>query len=219
MAKRTRRSREAMGNLAHALKTQLALLSQAADKPQAGNPEYQTSLREIGKTMQDIVERELKRARLLGTILPGSRVELQYEVARLVQTLKKMYADKQITIHCEVENGATYGGDKEDMLELLGNLLDNACKWCDKTVRVEIRDTNGLLLIVEDDGPGCQTEIGALTRRGSRLDESKPGSGLGLAIVMDIVGSYEGKIKFLNSPELKGLRVEVQLLKVTANAF
>lgn len=213
MSRKTRRSREALGNLAHALKTQLALLGQAASHPQLdASPDVQTSLRDTGENMRRIVERELKRARLLGAALPGKRLDLQHEVAALVKTLQMMYADKQIVIDWHVADDACYDGDQEDMLELLGNLLDNACKWSRSQVRLGIEGGDGLRLVVEDDGPGCEpNELGELTRRGFRLDESKPGSGLGLAIVKDIVDSYSGTMAFLPSPDLPGLRVEVQL--------
>lgn len=213
MSRKTRRSREALGNLAHALKTQLALLGQVAAHPQLNaSPDLQTALRDTGENMRRIVERELKRARLLGAALPGKRVDLQHEIAALVKTLQMMYADKQIVMDWQVADDACYDGDQEDMLELLGNLLDNACKWCRQEMRLTVEGGEDLRLMVEDDGPGCEPdELGELTRRGFRLDESKPGSGLGLAIVKDIVDSYGGTIAFLSSPDLHGLRVEVQL--------
>lgn len=213
MARKTRRSREALGNLAHALKTQLTLLGQAAAHPQLNaSPELQIMLRDTGENMRRIIERELKRARLLGAALPGKRVDLRQEVSTLVKTLQMMYTDKQLAIDWHVADDARYDGDQEDMLELLGNLLDNAFKWGRRQVRLEVGGRDSLSLTVEDDGPGCEPdELGELTRRGYRLDESKPGSGLGLAIVKDIVDGYGGTIVFLPSPDLHGLRVEVQL--------
>ena len=218
MGRKTLRSREAMGNLAHALKTQLALLGQAAERSRGPHsPELHLILRDIGESMRRIIERELKRARLLGAALPGKRLDLRQEVSLLVQTLQMMYADKAIDIEWRVADGSRYGGDQEDMLELLGNLLDNACKWCQQRVRLDIGGNGALALTVEDDGPGCQPdEFEELTRRGFRLDESKPGSGLGLAIVKDIVESYGGVISFTSSPDLRGLRVEVRLPEVLA---
>lgn len=215
MSKKTRRSREAMGNLAHALKTQLALLNQAIDKAAMGE---QSALRprfeEVSATMHHIVERELKRARLLGASLPGRRIDLQEEIGALVHTLQLMYASKAPIIQWHVADDVSFVGDQEDILELLGNLLDNACKWCRKNVRLEVSDSNGVLFVVEDDGPGCSfDELDALTRRGFKLDESKPGSGLGLAIVGDIVESYGGRLQFSRSQTLGGLSVEVWLSK------
>lgn len=219
MGRKTRRSREAMGNLAHALKTQLALLSQAAESARMPHmPELYPALGDIGESMRRIIERELKRARLLGTALPGKRLDLRQEVSLLVQTLQMMYADKAIDIDWRVADGVHYGGDQEDMLELLGNLLDNACKWCRQRVRLEISGNGALVLVIEDDGPGCESdELDELTKRGFRLDEAKPGSGLGLAIVKDIVDSYGGVIFFAPSADLQGLRVEVRLPEVLAD--
>src|SRR5690606_963987 len=115
-------------------------------------------------------------------------------------------------IQWHVAGDVSFVGDQEDMLELLGNLLDNACKWCRKNVRLDVRNSGGVVFTVEDDGPGCSPdELDILTRRGFRLDESRPGSGLGLAIVSDIVDSYGGQLQFSRSPTLGGLSVEVRL--------
>jgi signal transduction histidine kinase len=203
MGKRSRRSREALGNLAHALKTRLALLNQLAPQPQ---------MREALEDMHRIVERELKRARLAGEAPPGQRVDLRDELTLLSQTLGVLYADKAPAIDWSVAPGARFAGDREDLLELLGNLLDNACKWCRGKVvfRAGAAD-GGLAFTVEDDGPGCEpAQLEALTRRGFRADESTPGSGLGLAIVRDIVEGYGGHLSF-GRAALGGLRVEIEL--------
>jgi signal transduction histidine kinase len=213
MRQKTQRSREAMGNLAHALKTQLALLSQATEQQDTAlHPELQSQLREVGEDMRNVIERELRRARLLGASIPGKRLDLEQATSRLVHALQHMYADKAPTIDCNVRADIALAIDEEDMLELLGNLLDNACKWCRKQVRLNVSGEDGLRLRVEDDGPGCAPEqVEALTRRGFRLDESKPGSGLGLAIVRDIVDSYGGTMTFGASADLRGLLVDVRL--------
>jgi signal transduction histidine kinase len=213
MGKRSRRSRDALGNLAHALKTRLTILTQIADQPQfAAHPHLRSSLRDATDSISRIVERELKRARLAGDALPGQQVELRDELALLSRTLQVLYAEKSPNIEWQVASGAGFTGDREDLLELLGNLLDNACKWC--RGRVAFTATNGrsMAFVVEDDGPGCaEDELDALTRRGFRADESLPGSGLGLAIVRDIVESYGGDLSFGRSAALGGLRVEVKL--------
>ena len=106
----------------------------------------------------------------------------------LARTLGQLYADKAPRMTWEIAPGAQFGGDREDFLELLGNLLDNACKWCRQRVSLTVSHADGLSFVVEDDGPGCAPEaLEELTVRGFRADESKPGSGLGLAIVRDIV--------------------------------
>lgn len=211
--KRSRRSREALGNLAHALKTRLAILNQAAAAPAlAPHAELRAAIGETTEAMRRIVERELKRARLAGSALPGQRVDLRAEIEVLARTLGQLHADKAPHIAWEIAPGAGFAGDREDFLELLGNLLDNACKWCERRVSLTVAYGSGLSFIVEDDGPGCAPELlDELTRRGFRADESKPGSGLGLAIVRDIVESYDGDLAFGRSAALGGLRVEVRL--------
>lgn len=214
MSKRTRRSREALGNLAHALKTRLAALNQATEHAgMQAQPELRAAIKQSVEVMRHIVERELKRARLIGDALPGRRVNIAEEITLLVQTLQLMYAGKKPDIGWRVTEAAHFNGDQEDLLELLGNLLDNACKWCKSAVRLEVRPAQdkGIVFVVEDDGPGCAVEeLDALTKRGFRADESKPGTGLGLAIVRDIVESYEGDLSFGHSTELGGLRVEIR---------
>lgn len=213
MGNRSRRSRDALGNLAHALKTRLTVLNQIADQPQfAEHPNLRSALRDAADGIRRIVERELKRARLAGDALPGQRVELREELKQLSDTLKILHADKAPGIEWVIAAGADFQGEREDLLELLGNLLDNACKWCRGRVLFTAENAGkGVTFRVEDDGPGCDKDgFDALTRRGFRADESKPGSGLGLAIVRDIVESYGGDLSFGRSPALGGLRVEIR---------
>ncbi len=211
MGNRSRRSREALGNLAHALKTRLAIVNQVTEQPElAAHPDLRSAIRDATDSAHRIVERELNRARLAGDVLPGRRVALRDELTQLTETLKVLYADKSPTIACEVGAGADFAGEREDLLELLGNLLDNACKWCREKVSFTASSGRETTFVVEDDGPGCPPdEIEALTRRGFRADESRPGSGLGLAIVRDIVETYGGDLHFGRSAALGGLRVEV----------
>lgn len=211
MRKKTRRSREALGNLAHALKTQLALLNQLSVQPDM-QADMQSRMRTISVDMHNVIERELRRARLLGASIPGKRLDLRQMTTRLVHALQQMYVDKRLIIDWDVPESIVGAVDEEDMLELLGNVLDNACKWGRNHVRFSVSVEGGVLLKVEDDGPGCEPDaVSELTARGFRLDESKPGSGLGLAIVQDIVESYGGTMEFGSSLELQGMRVEVRL--------
>jgi signal transduction histidine kinase len=212
MDRKTKRSREALGNLAHALKTRLTLLNQIAEKKEIKKlPELQSSIYASTEAIGKIIERELKRARLLGDIRPGRQVDLRTEIADLVNTLRQLYVAKHVNITWEVVGNTKFIGDKEDLLELLGNLLDNACKWCRSRVSLTVTGERVVTFIIEDDGPGrLATELDTLTRRGFRVDESKPGSGLGLAIVNDIVESYSGSLTFGRSAALGGLRVEAK---------
>jgi signal transduction histidine kinase len=213
LANRTRRSRVAMGNLAHALKTQLAVLAQVAARPELHRlPELRRALEEPIEASRRIVEHELRRARLSGAGQPGMRLPLRDEVAVLTATLRQLYAEKSVAITVDAAADAVFEGDREDFLELLGNLLDNACKWCASQVLLTVETAQGLDLVVEDDGPGCSDEqLEELSRRGFRADESKPGSGLGLAIVKDVAESYGGTLSISRSGTLGGLRVHVQL--------
>jgi signal transduction histidine kinase len=161
--------------------------------------------------MHQVIERELKRARLIGDIRPGRQANLNLSVTELVNTLRQIYAEKGVTITWEIIADAQFKGDKEDLLEMLGNLLDNACKWCRNRVSLTVIGGDTTSFVIEDDGEGTSLyDLNLLTRRGFRADESKPGSGLGLAIVNDIVESYEGTLVFGRSAALGGLRVEAK---------
>lgn len=213
MTRKTHRSRVALGNLAHALKTRMTVLSQLTEQNSVQQqPQLKTALTKVNVDVTQIIERELKRARLVGGPLPGQRVDLQQEIAELSRTLQLIYRDKDPLIDWQIAADTHFIGDREDLLELLGNLLDNACKWCRKRIEIRIYEDQGCCIEVQDDGPGCQTDqLQSLTRRGFRADESTPGSGLGLAIVFDIVDSYEGTLEFNHSTELGGLCVTVCL--------
>jgi signal transduction histidine kinase len=210
---RTRRSRAALGNLAHSLKTQLAVLTQIAARPELhGLTELRRALEQAIESSRRIVERELRRARIVGASMPGQRLPLKGEIDALIDTMRQIYAHKPLALKAEVFENASFAGDREDFLELLGNLLDNACKWCRQQVKVTVVPGDGFTLRVEDDGPGCpESKLDELTGRGFRGDETQPGSGLGLAIVADIVESYGGRLRFGASEALGGLLAEVSL--------
>ncbi|WP_273149186.1 ATP-binding protein [Methylophaga thiooxydans] len=212
MIMKTRRSRQSLGNLAHRLKTQLTLLNQIADKDSVKqDPQTRQMIYQQTEAIRQVIDRELKRARVSGFTLPGKGVNLAEMLDQLSDTLNLIYQDKRLAIHWHVDTNVRFNGDREDIQELLGNLMDNACKWCQHRVDVSASMEEGLKIIIEDDGPGCEVEdLSRLTRRGFRADESKPGSGLGLAIVFDIVESYDGKLLFGDS-EQGGLQVTVHL--------
>jgi signal transduction histidine kinase len=213
LGQRLQRSRNALGNLAHALKTPLTLLAQLSDRPELrACPELRDGLRVQIDALRAIADRELKRARLAGGGAVGQRVALTPEVDGLVQTLRSIYRDKGLSIETRVPDDAVFHGDREDIVELLGNLLDNACKWAHQRVTLSIRAAPLVALRVEDDGPGCDPELlEQLTRRGVRADESTSGHGLGLAIAQDIVDQYGGRIRFGRSERLGGFLVDVEL--------
>jgi len=214
MEQRLQRSRHALGNLAHALKTPLTILSHLAAQPRVkAQGELCGDLERQTRQIQLLIERELKRARIAGAAAPGQRVVLAGEVDDLIATLRKIHRAKALAIQCRIPTDLAFPGDRDDLLELLGNLLDNACRWAAGTVRLTVTVTAGWQwLTVEDDGPGCApAELERLTRRGIRIDESQAGHGLGLAIVTAIVEQYDGRIRLGRSAELRGFQVEVAL--------
>lgn len=209
MVVKTRRTRQALGNLAHRLKTQLSLLNQLAE---SDNPPTQDQVYRQTHEIQRVIDAELKRARVSGVSLPGKVVSLAALVEELTQTLQLIYRDKALSLDWLIAADAVFHGDREDMLELLGNVLDNACKWCQHAVFIDITYDDGVVLRVEDDGPGCEPELlDKLCQRGFRADESSPGTGLGLAIAYDIAASYDGNIVFSRSDRLGGLQVSIKL--------
>ena len=140
-------------------------------------------------------------------------VSVEPEVERLVAGLKKVYHEKAPNIDISVENGSQFRGDAGDFLEMAGNLLDNACKWCDKRVSIDISRTpdKGMLIIVADDGPGIPDDAAdALLQRGTRLDESTPGHGIGLAVVKELAESYGGQLE-IGRADLGGASLRVTI--------
>ena len=209
--RRLTQSRTAIGNLAHALKTPLAVLFRLADDP-ALSPEVRRALKEQTQAIHGRVETELKRARLAGFRQSGMGVQLQSELGELAQVLQAIYRDKQLNIDV-VAPDKSLPYDREDLLELVGNLGDNACKWARTRVRIEATETAQALVIrVADDGPGCPAaDRERMLSRGTRLDESVPGHGLGLAICREITDFYGGELAFETDPELGGLAVVATL--------
>ena len=211
MGQRLNRSRNALGNLAHALKAPLTLLTQLTDRDEiARHKALRTKMIQYTGTVQELIDRELKRARLVGGSVPGQRFAADKETGFLTETLRRLYHDKNLDIQCTVPKGIVYSADREDMLELLGNLLDNACKWANHRVMLTFEKSSSLCFTIEDDGPGCpEALLEKLSERGVRLDEQKSGHGLGLAIVKDIVQHYGGEIRFDRSKRLGGFWVRV----------
>ncbi len=210
LAQRLQRSRNAVGNLAHSLKHPLNLLMQLAEQ-QNNNEPLKQDLNRHTQQIYQLMERELKRARLAGAGLPGQHFEVSEEMPVLVDVLQRVYQQKQLDIHYEIDLPCEYAADRNDMLELFGNLLDNACKWANQRVVCEIACQQGMKITIEDDGPGCEdAQLSNLTERGVRVDEGVQGSGLGLAIVKDIVELYQGELDF-ESSKLGGLKVTVVL--------
>lgn len=211
MQERLERSRNALGNLAHALKTPLNLLSQHLDADISATSHQQAQLQ--AERIRQLTERELKRARMAGLGNTTQRFDPRVELPVLVEVLAQVHHKSPRCITLEIAPTITRFGDREDMLELLGNLLDNACKWAQQQVRCQISSVAGKVQIsVEDDGNGrTEVELQQMAARGVRLDESVEGHGLGLSICKDITKLYGGTLVFERSTRLGGLRVTVTL--------
>ncbi|TBW07624.1 HAMP domain-containing protein [Azotobacter chroococcum subsp. isscasi] len=206
------RSRHAVGNLGHALKTPLAVLTSLAARAElAACPELQASLQEQLAQIEQRLARELGRARLAGEALPASHFDCAAELPGLFATLAMVH-NRGLALDWQSPPGLRLPWDREDVLELLGNLLDNACKWARARVTLEIAKVpEGWSIRVDDDGPGMAAEFrGEALNRGIRLDEQVAGHGLGLAIVRDILDAWHGRLALQDSP-LGGLRVAIEL--------
>jgi len=207
-----KRSRNALGNLGHALKTPLAVLMSLASSERLNDlPEVRAQLQAQLEQIQQRLSRELNRARLAGDALPGAHFDCATELPGLLSTLGMIHGDHLLIRH-QVPDGLSLPWDREDLLELLGNLLDNACKWADSEVCLSIEQEGGVYrLWVDDDGPGIPENARAgVLERGARLDEQVDGHGLGLGIVRDIAEAWGGQMRLLESP-LGGLRVSIEL--------
>ena len=200
---RSERYRQTLDNLAHSLKTPLAAMRSVMT--QEKSPKLTDQLEPQIEQMTEIVRYQLRKpAATASDAIGATPVAMEAEIMRLVDGLGKVYIEKQPTIDVSITDDAEFRGDTGDFLELAGNLLDNACKWCNSRVSLTIRPVNsdgGLHLTVDDDGPGIPEEAAdALLQRGTRLDESAPGHGIGLAIVRDIANSYDGEVSIDASP-------------------
>lgn len=207
-----KRSRNALGNLGHALKTPLAVLVSLATREELKQlPQLRESLNGQLQQIEQRIARELGRARLAGEALPGAHFDCASELPELFSTLVMIHGN-HLQLDWQAEPGLRLPWDREDLLELLGNLLDNACKWADSQVKLQIsKVAEGYQLTIDDDGPGIDAaQRDDVLSRGSRLDEQVAGHGLGLGIVRDIVDAWAGSLQLADSP-LGGLRVTVSL--------
>ena len=215
------RARTQAGNLAHAIKTPLAAMSQAAavarQRPETGAELAALVEEQVGVARRH-VDWHLARARAAAAQgVPGARVPLQPVIHGLLRVLERVHAERGIVLRCKpMAPDLAFAGEVQDLQEVLGNLLDNACKWAKQEVEVGAASLGSgpgsrLQVVIDDDGPGIESDRReSVMARGARLDESVPGSGLGLAIVNELVGLYGGSVRLLTAPR-GGLRVEVEL--------
>jgi signal transduction histidine kinase len=211
------RARTQVGNLAHALKTPLAVIINEAreDKGALGS-----KVAEQADIMRDQITLYLDRARMAARAgVIGRATEVKPVLEAIVRALERINRERDIRIEMDCQQGAKFQGERQDLEEMAGNLLDNACKWARSRVALSIRVepeagdrvARRLVLTVGDDGPGLPADQRAkLGKRGLRLDETKPGSGLGLSIVSDLAQQYRGRLVLGESP-LGGLEVRLEL--------
>src|SRR6478672_11533181 len=212
------RARTHVGNLAHAIKTPLSVIVNEASA-RAPDP-FATKILEQADVMRDQVAHHLERARIAARVtIVGTVTEVAPAIDALRRTMEKIHRDRGIVIEVREDARARFRGERQDIEEMVGNLVDNACKWAASQVFIEVlveqaNEPGGsptLRIIVDDDGRGLsEAERVQVARRGQRLDESKPGSGLGLSIVTDLAALYGGSLTLGNAPT-GGLRAELML--------
>jgi two-component system sensor histidine kinase PhoQ len=189
------RYRNALGDLAHSLKTPLAVMRGALSSDTTQLP---ATVEEQVARMDGIVAYQLQRAATAGTTKRmAAPIPILPVVEKIVAALHKVHREKAVSTKIDIPSNATFPGDEGDLMELLGNLLDNAFKWCSKDVQISAAAQRGhLILSIEDDGPGIEpSQATNILQRGVRADEMVPGHGIGLAIVRDIVAAYAGTIE------------------------
>ncbi len=217
------RQRNTLADLAHSLKTPLAVLRTQLDAGGGdGQPREEGLRAEVDaqlKRMNDLVSYQLARAASGGHKLFSAPVPIESSAEEIVRGLEKVYASRNVLCEFDIAPGVQFYGEPGDLQELLGNLLENAFKWANHRVLLTARPgpaapnrRAGLLLAVDDDGPGIAPDgVARILQRGVRGDERVQGHGIGLSIVQDLVRDYRGELQVLRSPELGGARFEVTL--------
>lgn len=200
------RYRNTLGDLAHSLKTPLALLRSEVESHD-DNRELRSSVQQQVDRMSQIIEYQLQRAATSGRTVLVAPVSVRNIVFKVITALDKVYADKHVKHDLRMDEDIHFHGDESDLMELLGNLIDNAYKWCRSRVKITARQDKaenekrpGLTIIIEDDGPGIPGEMAHLViQRGARADKEIDGHGIGLAMVQDIMRVYEGQLDISTS--------------------
>jgi two-component system sensor histidine kinase PhoQ len=213
------RYRHTLADLAHSLKTPLAVIRSQLESTALDDASRRSSVLDQVRRMDDLVAYQLSRAATSGRQTFASAVPIAGHAEDLVQSLEKVYAGKNVLCEFDIDERAVFYGEQGDLLELMGNLLENAFKWAGHRVLLVVksqpttaRQRAGLWMSVEDDGPGiAEDKIEKILQRGVRGDERVQGHGIGLSIVQDIVHAYQGELLVDRSPELGGARFSVSL--------
>jgi signal transduction histidine kinase len=210
------RARTHVGNLAHALKTPLSVVVNEATA--RGADAFASKVKEQADIMRDQVARHLERANMAARLtVVGTITDVHPVVTALARTLEKLYRDRGIAIDLNASPNARFQGERQDLEEMVGNLVDNACKWARSRVSIEVSAVRTeqrkqvVRIVVDDDGIGLTPQQREqVAHRGQRLDETKPGSGLGLSIVVELAALYGGNLT-LGAAPTGGLRAELVL--------
>jgi two-component system, OmpR family, sensor histidine kinase PhoQ len=213
------RYRNTLADLAHSLKTPLAVIRSQLESSSEMPVTARLPVLDQVRRMDELVAYQLARAATTGRQTFASAVPIADHAEDLVQSLEKVYAAKNVLCEFDIEDGAAFYGEQGDLLELMGNLLENAFKWAGHHVLLVVkvlpqggRQRPGLLMSVEDDGPGIEDDkIEKVLQRGVRGDERVQGHGIGLSIVQDIVRAYRGELTVDRSAEFGGARFSVML--------
>ena len=202
-----------MGNLAHALKTPLAVLQNEAESSKKTSSEIVSRQTDV---MKKQVDHHLRRARAAarGQAI-GVSTDVTDTLGGLARTLARIYGQKNIDFDIDLMEGLVFRGAKRDLEEMAGNLMDNGCKWTKTSLEVRTfvnpEDETSFMVVVSDDGPGmAEDQYSEALKRGARLDEATPGSGFGLAIVDDLAKAYKGSVA-LGKSDMGGLKVTLIL--------
>jgi two-component system sensor histidine kinase PhoQ len=194
------RYRNSLDDLAHSLKTPLAILQSSHTDSRSKADVDRTLVREQVERMDEIISHQLQRAAVSGRATLAKPVPVDKIVERLVRSLDKVYREKQLAVELDLDPSVTFTGDEADLTEILGNLLDNAYKYCSRMVRASVQKdehTAGIEIRIEDDGPGIAAEqVDSVLQRGTRMDQSIPGQGIGLSMANEIITLYGGQLAF-----------------------
>ena len=213
--RRINRQREVLGNLAHSLKTPLAVLKGIAFKE-----EVEQDAQEQLNLIQDIIDYQLQSASTIGRRRFVKAFEIDLATQQILRSLEKIYAEKNLKVSCTIYEGAQFFGDEGDWMEVVGNICENAFKWSRSKVSVSIKNLHAgdgsrrlpIEIVVQDDGPGIgESYREKILQRGVRLDSQTPGHGLGMHIVKGIVEAYDGQLKIEESEFESGIKFVVVL--------
>ena len=211
------RARMQVGNLAHALKTPISVLTNEARDSKSPLAEKVKEQIDVMRNQVNLYLDRARRAARAQTI--GSSTDVEPVLQSLARTLQRINHDRKLTIEVTAPTTLRFRGERQDLEEMVGNVMDNACKWAKSKINVSAKlmpasaepGRSWLIITVDDDGPGIAAENRAeALKRGQRLDESKPGSGLGMSIILETASMYAGKVELADS-ESSGLRVNLQL--------